>query len=258
MDNFLKYVKISNYKSLKELQIQCKRINLFIGYPNVGKSNIIEALSLLDKSLVAGDQSLHSLCRHLQLHDLFIEQNTKQSIVVETDKTLSILKHFTDLDNATFRLFNMSNQSHVDIDNLKGMGYTEFIKYFQEYSGDEDPFVRAQYCSNLLVMGLKNKSPWNFYTHTYKFKPDTDYTHVYNYSILNTPHGENLFNVFAQCDEIKQDINEYLNRFGFDLVYNTVKSEFKIQRKVNGIVYETPFFLVGRYASENSFLLGCN
>ena len=47
MEDLVKHVEINNFKSIKHLELDdCKRINLFIGYPNVGKSNIIEALSL--------------------------------------------------------------------------------------------------------------------------------------------------------------------------------------------------------------------
>jgi len=38
---------IRNFKSIRELTIDCNRINLFIGEPNTGKSNILEALGLL-------------------------------------------------------------------------------------------------------------------------------------------------------------------------------------------------------------------
>ena len=41
MEDLIKYVEINNFKSIKHLNLDdCKRINLFIGYPNVGKSNI--------------------------------------------------------------------------------------------------------------------------------------------------------------------------------------------------------------------------
>lgn len=43
----LSELSIQNYKSIKKLDLDCKRINLFIGRPNVGKSNILEAISLL-------------------------------------------------------------------------------------------------------------------------------------------------------------------------------------------------------------------
>jgi hypothetical protein len=38
---------IKNFKSIKELDIDCRRINLFIGEPNTGKSNILETLGIM-------------------------------------------------------------------------------------------------------------------------------------------------------------------------------------------------------------------
>jgi len=40
-------LSIRNFKSIKELDIDCARVNLFIGEPNTGKSNILEALGVL-------------------------------------------------------------------------------------------------------------------------------------------------------------------------------------------------------------------
>lgn len=40
-------LKIKRFKSIKSLEIDCRRVNLFIGQPNSGKSNILEALGLL-------------------------------------------------------------------------------------------------------------------------------------------------------------------------------------------------------------------
>ena len=42
----IKNLEIKNFKSIKHLEMECKRINLFIGEPNAGKSNILEALGL--------------------------------------------------------------------------------------------------------------------------------------------------------------------------------------------------------------------
>ena len=39
-------LQIKNYKSINELYLSCSRINILIGEPNSGKSNILEALDL--------------------------------------------------------------------------------------------------------------------------------------------------------------------------------------------------------------------
>jgi recombinational DNA repair ATPase RecF len=38
-NNFLNWVEIKNFKSIKDLRLDCKRVNVFIGKPNVGKLN---------------------------------------------------------------------------------------------------------------------------------------------------------------------------------------------------------------------------
>jgi AAA15 family ATPase/GTPase len=37
-------VSIRNFKSVKELEFEPRRVNVFIGEPNAGKSNLVEAL----------------------------------------------------------------------------------------------------------------------------------------------------------------------------------------------------------------------
>ena len=37
--NFLNWVEIENFKSIKDFRLDCKRVNVFIGKPNVGKFN---------------------------------------------------------------------------------------------------------------------------------------------------------------------------------------------------------------------------
>jgi AAA15 family ATPase/GTPase len=44
---------IENYKSIQKLSLSPGRVNLFIGKPASGKSNIIEAISLLSKRNVS-------------------------------------------------------------------------------------------------------------------------------------------------------------------------------------------------------------
>ena len=47
MPQFIQNIQIKNFKSAKNVRFEdCKRINLLIGKPNVGKSNLLEALSI--------------------------------------------------------------------------------------------------------------------------------------------------------------------------------------------------------------------
>ena len=39
-------LEIKNFKSIKSLKLGCKRLNIFIGEPNTGKSNILESIGM--------------------------------------------------------------------------------------------------------------------------------------------------------------------------------------------------------------------
>ena len=43
----IKTLEIENFKSIKKLNISCKKLNIFIGEPNTGKSNILESIGIL-------------------------------------------------------------------------------------------------------------------------------------------------------------------------------------------------------------------
>ncbi|MEJ7661732.1 MAG: AAA family ATPase [Hymenobacter sp.] len=47
MKNAISTLRIQNFKSIKDVEMKPRRVNIIIGEPNVGKSNILEAMSLL-------------------------------------------------------------------------------------------------------------------------------------------------------------------------------------------------------------------
>ncbi len=78
---YIKKIEISNYKSIEHLVIEdCRKFNLLIGYPNVGKSNILEALSLI--SQFAQKENINKFCRFQSYFNLFHLGNIEEPIVV--------------------------------------------------------------------------------------------------------------------------------------------------------------------------------
>ncbi len=82
-------IEISNFKSIKNLKIDgCKKINVFVGMPNAGKSNILEALSLfgfLDRIL-----NLKDFVRYEFEHELFFKGITITNIVIALNQNTII------------------------------------------------------------------------------------------------------------------------------------------------------------------------
>ena len=75
----IKELSIKNFKSVKELNIDCRRVNLYIREPNTGKSNILEALGLLSCG-GHGGTSLEEYVRFQSTENLFYDNLTDESV----------------------------------------------------------------------------------------------------------------------------------------------------------------------------------
>jgi len=82
-------LEIHNFKSIKDLTLPCKRFNLFIGEPNTGKSNILEALGLVSFIGVRQydpEAKLDGFVRHRQLASLFHDHEIDRPLTVRADQ----------------------------------------------------------------------------------------------------------------------------------------------------------------------------
>ena len=88
-------LSIANFKSIKQLDIDCKKINLFIGEPNTGKSNILESLALLSWCRpTVHKASLGDYVRFELTQNLFYDQLLDQAIKIRSEAE-SILRNCT-------------------------------------------------------------------------------------------------------------------------------------------------------------------
>jgi len=89
-------LNIQNFKSIRQLTLNCKRVNLIVGQPNTGKSNILEALSLFSPA----NTDLKKVIRYRELSNLFFDNDVSQRVTVETDNLNAQL--FFENDNFNF------------------------------------------------------------------------------------------------------------------------------------------------------------
>jgi predicted ATP-dependent endonuclease of OLD family len=85
----IRLLKINNFKSIKGLEINPHRINLFIGEPNTGKSNLLEALGLLSwcglANVPLGSFVRFQLTQHL-FYDGLTDEPISLSIIFEKNE----------------------------------------------------------------------------------------------------------------------------------------------------------------------------
>ena len=81
----IKKLAIKNFKSLRDVKLNCARINIFIGHPNAGKSNILEAIGVLSSCYYG---YLWDFVRAGQPFDLFFGRKLDHvcEVIVDKDK----------------------------------------------------------------------------------------------------------------------------------------------------------------------------
>jgi hypothetical protein len=86
----IKKLSVKNFKSIKELEIDCRRINLFIGEPNTGKSNILEALGLLSWCAHGRDVPLKDYVRFQETQNLFYDNWFDETVEIRIENGVEI------------------------------------------------------------------------------------------------------------------------------------------------------------------------
>lgn len=200
MTNFLHNIFISNFKSLRDCKItDCKRINLFIGRPNVGKSNILEALSSFSIPFLRENSSkdLTQLIRLESETELFYNGNYNEPARIETNKG--------------FVQFSYEKETglQVKIDTGSDLGiYTIDDKLNVRYKRNDD------YVSPI--------RKYSFHAHTQLRKTHSRY--------LIPPFGINMFNMIEKDELLKKEISALFAEYRLNLVFDRASQSLKIMQ----------------------------
>jgi hypothetical protein len=80
-------LNISGFKSIRKLSMDCKRVNVFIGRPGTGKSNLLEALGMFSflhyRQL---DYKARDFVRFERTSNLFHDERLDSPVVVRCDE----------------------------------------------------------------------------------------------------------------------------------------------------------------------------
>ncbi|NDV67565.1 ATP-dependent endonuclease [Dysgonomonas sp. 25] len=203
MSNFTSSIKIENFKSIKSLELgDCRRINLFIGRPNVGKSNILEALSLF--SLTYFEKAdLKDLIRVEQPSELFFDGDMTKNVII-----------------------SMNNENVVFIDPSENLirivigegAFSYFLKV--DLTMERKRYTDSDYTS------LPSQAyPYKSYLFPNKMKFGKS-----NDSYLHPIHGENIYNAIQSHPALKQEVMSLFKNYNLSLVFDKSSQELKIMK----------------------------
>ena len=169
-------IEIKNFKSIRHQKIEgCKRINVFIGYPNVGKSNILEALSLLSYAKRGDVIPLKYFCRFKELIDLFSDGEKQKDAEIFTKEYVAALRY---VDKNVLEFGIVFRENYVEKFNESTAQVLRFIQFNKDGS-----------IANSNVKEYKEK------TIVKKYQFSTEGGHSYisaNPTVLSYPFGSNL------------------------------------------------------------------
>jgi len=211
-------LQIKNFKSIKELKIPTKKFNIFIGEPNSGKSNILEALGLL--SAIGNYGNLVDFIRIGEFINIFFNDFYENSIEINYGKTnLSIL--IKKGERADF-VINLENYKKYEFGHFHP--WTDNKKFqFKEYPLKDD-------LEKLQIADWFGKIKYYSF-----FKVDIPYE--FRGSSLAPPFGSNIFDVIQKSENHQNILKEFLNEFNLKLNLDRGTKKVKLAREYNGVIF---------------------
>lgn len=207
---------IKNFKSIKELHFPCKKLNVIIGEPNSGKSNILEALALQSQGAFAGELS-KAMFRYNTLSDLFYDFNINEPIEVGTDDKSSTIYY-----------------------PIRPDGIPE-DKFIFKLDKDDRQSLSYQLNHNGGVVRSSNDGYTN--VHFYEFKRLAKFSNSFT-PHLSVPYGENLPSLLIANATYKQWVSEFLSSKGLRLTLKPAEFDIAVSKIVDDAIYSYPYFTI--------------
>jgi hypothetical protein len=201
-------LRIRHFKSIKALAIECKSINVLIGEPNTGKSNILESLALF--SWQGHNGNIHDFARFEEPQDLFYDNLSDEKIEIgieaQPGSSLEI-----GLDGDNFKAWNKiaGEQKYVNSIKRNTEKPNNIIKEFS--------FIK--YYRFLKQSGFENSFP----------------------GYLLPPSGNNLFSLVMGNKAIRDWISDLFTPLDLKFMLETREKSFKIVKQLDDLLITYPY-----------------
>lgn len=207
-------IEIKNFKSIRHAVIDgCRRVNVFIGEPNVGKSNILEALGLFMYVINSG-----VLSEEVGLND-----------IVRFERFVHLL-HFGDTSNESFVQINDSRKCNIEYENAHRL--TLKYQYAGNGTGDLLPYSNFVFnFSNLTkpeIVPLFKESIEEYKKITEQYRgikkyifSGKNFSNSLSAKDLAVPFGDNLFEVLRYNADVRKEVGELFAQYGLKLSFDS-------------------------------------
>lgn len=220
----IKRISIKNFKSIKELALDCVRVNVFIGEANTGKTNILESVGILSFQYA----KIENLVRFEETSNLFWDD--------DISKPIEILYKFTQ-DSAQFP----DTPEHLL--NQKLRIFYEKDKYNFRSEGElKNSNFKAYYTQTSFSAsaGPGGSPPDDSIVKFYEFKSYKTYPER-KLEFLLPPNGRNLLIIILTNPNVKSYVKNLLDKYGFKILIDNERSKISVAKVDDFLLIKHPF-----------------
>jgi len=222
-------LRIKNFKSIKDLDLDCKRINIFIGEPNTGKSNILETIGLASH-ICYGE--LKDFVRFETMLDLFYDRNLDDKLEIRFDDNELALAYKDGVFNGTLTHYEAGRR-------------TPFNLFNYGYNGGGSGESRRKFGPDLMMLGAFK---------SYRFKRLPAFEQKFS-DFLSPPYGENLLYILLTRKDLKKTVSDLFKRFGYRIVFKPSEGRIEVQKDLEDIIVSIPYALSSETLQRVAFYL---
>ncbi len=241
--NHINNIEIKNFKSIRHQKIEdCRRVNVFIGYPNVGKSNILEALSVF--SINEANVDFSAFIRMENFTTLFYDGEINQPAEIKINKRHRVIVRFINEVLAFEQQFEREGTSFEKEDSRIKNVEPQIILSSQDISRGKS-FQLDEKDKQILNFNLRSirRQDELAEVRKYQFLKHTKFISK-GYSSLSYPFGDNIFNIISTNKDLKKEVANLFKPYNLELLYDTRLQEFTISKRTESGIFSIPYTLI--------------
>lgn len=238
MDKFLTNLRIQNFKSLKDVELQPRRVNLLIGKPNAGKSNLLEAISLLGG--VAYGTGLADFMRFENVRNVFYDNAvTERRVLVESNLGGAMLRYESDGNMLAYLSAEaLKQQSQYLVEQNEAPWPDTRQSYLDGFKNSLVTQLDAHGKFTQQFKGIVSQLPVKKYV--FREEKQNRYK-AYNAEFLWPPYGENLVDVLQRFRPLRRQVASFFTANGLQLLFRTSENKLEIQKVIDEASYTYPY-----------------
>ncbi|GAB2850746.1 AAA family ATPase [Hymenobacter ruber] len=281
MENVINTLYIQNFKSIRGAVLHPRRVNLIIGQPNVGKSTVLESMSLLGSfPFEQKKRFMRSFIRYEKPAQLFHDSLMTAPIRVETDRDVCLLGRVGEGDAKRFQYGAFSQTAYLLLRAQLGL---PLLEGRSRTRSNDDALLLARLHSHL-ANAVALPEPGFIYTEfdrdgvtdrpgadgrylasrpvwqpravkSYRFKRNTHLDRRYADAGLRPPHGNNLVQVLEASADLRHEFATLFADHNLRLRVRPDANRFEVMKELDGLSFAYPYSSSGDTLQRYGFHL---